>query len=111
MNKINIAEFHPIADIQENTIFSANGNVVLAFEAVLPEIYSLSENDFEDLHASWFQALKSLPTGLVVHKQDIYLKKNYTSENLPNSLFWREPLIYISKGGNLWNTVAFFFSH
>ena len=87
MNKINLSAYRPITDIQDNIIFANNGNVVLCYEGVLPEIYSLSEKDFEDLHGAWFQALKSLSVGTVVHKQDIYIKKSYTSEQLPNSTF------------------------
>ena len=87
MNKINLSAYRPITDIQDNIIFANNGNVVLCYEVVLPEIYSLSEKDFEDLHGAWFQALKSLSVGTVVQKQDIYIKKSYTSEQLPNSTF------------------------
>ena len=87
MNKINLSDFTPIADIQDNIIFANNGNVVLCYEGMLPEIYSLSEKDFEDIHGIWFQALKSLPTGSVVHKQDIYLKKTYSADLLPNTTF------------------------
>ncbi|MGY8913565.1 MAG: TraG family conjugative transposon ATPase, partial [Flavobacteriales bacterium] len=87
MNKINLSAYRPITDIQDNIIFANNGNVVLCYEGILPEIYSLSEKDFEDLHGAWFQALKSLSVGTVVHKQDIYIKKSYTSERLPNSTF------------------------
>ncbi|MDT0687349.1 TraG family conjugative transposon ATPase [Salegentibacter sp. F188] len=87
MNKINLSSYKPIADIQDNIIFANNGNVVLCYEGNLPEIYSLSEKDFEDMHGAWFQALKSLSVGTVVHKQDIYLKKSYASEQLANSTF------------------------
>ena len=87
MNKINLSTYRPIADIQDNIVFANNGNVILCYEVNLPEIYSLSEKDFEDMHGAWFQALKSLPVGTVVHKQDIYLKKSYTSEELPNTTF------------------------
>ena len=87
MNKINLSAYQPIADIQDNIIFATNGNVVLCFEGNLPEIYSLSEKDFEDMHGAWFQSLKSLPVGTVVHKQDIYLKKSYSSEQLLNKTF------------------------
>tara|TARA_R110002167_G_scaffold190051_2_gene392309 strand:- start:10298 stop:12712 length:2415 start_codon:yes stop_codon:yes gene_type:complete len=87
MDKINLSAYQPIADIQGNIIFANNGNVVLCYEADLPEIYSLSEKDFEDMHGAWFQALKSLPVGTVVHKQDIYLKKSYSAEQLPNTTF------------------------
>ena len=87
MNKINLSAYQPIADIQDNIVFANNGNVVLCYEGNLPEIYSLSASDFEDMHSTWFQALKSLPVGTVVHKQDIYLKKSYSSERLPNKTF------------------------
>ena len=87
MNKINLSDFTPIIDIQDNIIFANNGNVVLCYEGMLPEIYSLSEKDFKDIHGVWFQALKSLPNGSVVHKQDIYLKKSYSAELLPNTTF------------------------
>lgn len=87
MNKINLTSHYPIVDIQENVVFANNGNVVICFKGMLPEIYSLSEKDFEDMHSAWFQAIKSLPTGCVVHKQDIYLKQKYTSSQLPNNTF------------------------
>ena len=87
MNKINLSAYRPITDIQDNIIFANNGNVVLCYQGNLPEIYSLSQKDFEDIHGAWFQALKSLPVGTVVHKQDIYLKKTYSSEQLPNTTF------------------------
>lgn len=87
MNKINLLSYYPIVDIQEHVVFANNGNVVLCFKGSLPEIYSLSEKDFEDIHGTWFQAIKSLPTGCVVHKQDVYLKKKYTSDQLPNKSF------------------------
>ena len=87
MNTINLSAYQPIADIRDNILFANNGNVVVCYKGNLPEIYSLSEKDFEDMHSAWFQALKSLPVGTVVHKQDVYLKKHYTSEQLSNKTF------------------------
>ncbi|WP_282055726.1 TraG family conjugative transposon ATPase [Maribacter luteus] len=87
MNKINLASYYPIVDITENVVFANNGNVVLCYKGTLPEIYSISEKDFQDMHGAWFQAIKSLPTGCVIHKQDVYLKQKYNSEQLPNTTF------------------------
>lgn len=87
MKKLNLTFNHPIVDIHKNVLFARNGNVVLCYKVDLPEIYSLSEKDFEDLHGAWFQALKSLPVGTVIHKQDVYLKKSFTAEKLPNNTF------------------------
>ncbi|WP_106145295.1 TraG family conjugative transposon ATPase [Flagellimonas meridianipacifica] len=87
MNKISMASHYPIADIQDNVLFANNGNVVLCYEGFLPEIYSLAEKDFEDIHGAWFQAVKTLPSGTVVHKQDVYLKRQFTANNLSNNTF------------------------
>ena len=87
MKKIELSACHPIVDIQDNVVFANNGNVALCYEGLLPEMYSLSEKDFEDIHGTWFQALKSLPIGCVVHKQDVYVKRSYTCEKLPNKTF------------------------
>ena len=87
MSKINIASYNPIIEIRDNMVFANNGNVMVCYRSELPEIYSLSEKDFEDIHSVWFQALKSLPVGCVIHKQDIYLKKTFSSKQLPNDTF------------------------
>ncbi|MBW8244832.1 TraG family conjugative transposon ATPase [Muricauda oceani] len=87
MNKINLRTYHPILDIQNHTVFASNGNVVLCYKAELPEIYSLSEVDFAELHGIWFQAFKSLPTGTVIHKQDVYQKLGYNAEQFPSKTF------------------------
>lgn len=87
MKKINLSCYQPIIDIQDNVVFANNGNVILGYSVELPEIYSLSEKDFEDIHAAWFQSVKSMPVGTVIHKQDVYLKRVYKSEVLPNNTF------------------------
>ena len=111
MNKINLSAYQPIAEIQDNIVFANNGNVVLCYKGNLPEIYSLSENDFEDMHGAWFQALKSLPVGTVVHKQDIYLKKTYTSEQLPNTTFLEKATYEHFKGrGHIEHKCYLFFT-
>ena len=98
MKTINLSSYNPIADIQDHILFASNGNVAVCYEGILPEIYSLSEKDFEDLHTAWFQALKSLPVGTVVHKQDVYLKKTYNSEPLPNTTFLEQATHEYFKG-------------
>lgn len=87
MAKINLSAYHPILDIQDHVIFANNGNVLLCFKADFPEIYTLSEKDFEDIHGVWFQAFKSLPISTVIHKQDVYQKALYDAKNIPNTSF------------------------
>lgn len=110
MKKINLSAYHPILNIEKHVIFASNGNVVLCYKTDLPEIYSLSEKDFEDLHGSWFQAFKSLPTSTVIHKQDIYQKDSYISERLPNSTFLQKATHnhFIGRGYLEHNSYLFF---
>ncbi len=109
MSKINISALRPIADIQDNLVFANNGNVVLCYEVKLPEIYSLSEKDFEDIHSSWFQAIKSLPIGTVIHKQDVYLKTDYSAEYLPNKTFLEKATHQYFKGREYMQHQSFLF--
>jgi len=85
--KINLHTYHPIIHQESNMIFLANGNVALAYRLRLPEVFSLSEKDFEKLHSLWFQAIKGLPAGTVIHKQDVYLKQKYYARELPNESY------------------------
>ena len=87
MSTINIALHHPIIDIKDHLVFSNNGNVTLCYQINLPEVYTFSEKDFEEIHGCWFQALKSLPIGSVIHKQDVYLKRLFDGTNMPNDTF------------------------
>lgn len=87
MKTIDFSAYHPILNIEGHIVFGSNGNVVLCYQVFLPEIYSLSESDFDELHGSWFQAFKSLPSGTVIHKQDVYRKRRYMAEGIPNTTF------------------------
>jgi conjugal transfer ATP-binding protein TraC len=77
----------PFLELEDNRVFAANGNLLLCYQLTLPEIYTLSEKDFEALHDTWFQGLKSLPAGTVVHKQDVYEKARFDASALPDKTF------------------------
>src|SRR5690606_9987245 len=87
MKTINFSAYHPILNMEDHVVFASNGTVLLCYELVLPEIYSLSESDFEQLHGSWFKAFKSLPSGIVIHKQDDYKQRETSLDRTPNATF------------------------
>ncbi|WP_422350908.1 TraG family conjugative transposon ATPase [Flagellimonas sp.] len=109
MNKINLHSYHPILDIQNHLVFANNGNVVLCYRVRLPEVYSLSEGDFDELHGAWFQAFKSLPSGTVIHKQDIYQKKGYAAQKLPGNTFLEKATHDYFKGREYLDHKSFLF--
>lgn len=48
----------------------------MAFEVTLPELFTVSSQEYEALHGVWLKAVKVLPDYTVVHKQDILFRSN-----------------------------------
>ena len=60
----------PIMDIEHDCVLSKLGDVTVVFKASLPEIFTLSDQEYEAFHQTWVKALKVLPVHTVFHKQD-----------------------------------------
>ena len=43
----------------------------------LPEVYTVTAEEYESVHAAWCKAIKVLPDHSVLHKQDWYVKEEY----------------------------------
>jgi conjugation system TraG family ATPase len=75
----------PVMAVEHDCILSKQGDVTIVFKAELPEIFTLSDQEYEAFHQSWIKALKVLPKFCVFHKQDWFLesayKANFTSED------------------------------
>ena len=75
----------PVMAVEHDCILSKQGDVTIVFKAELPEIFTLSDQEYEAFHQSWIKALKMLPKFCVFHKQDWFLesayKANFSSED------------------------------
>lgn len=67
----------PILDVQQGFIISKQGDATLAFALELPEIFTLSDAEYEAFHHAWLKAIKVLPKHTVLHKQDWFLQKGH----------------------------------
>lgn len=67
----------PILDVQQGTIISRQGDATLAFALELPEIFTLSDTEYEAFHHAWLKAIKVLPKHTVLHKQDWFIQKSH----------------------------------
>ncbi len=80
-----IEKIMPISTVEHDVIGSAQGNITIAYEATLPEIFTLSDRDYEAYHQSLIKAIKLLPTGSIFHKQDWFTqarhKANFQTED------------------------------
>ena len=67
----------PIMGVEHDCILSRQGDITVVFKAELPEIFSLSNQDYEAFHQTWVKAIKLLPKHTVFHKQDWFLDKKF----------------------------------
>ncbi len=65
-----IEDILPIFGVEHDCILSKQGDVTIVFEGTLPELFTLSDQEYEALHQSLIRAIKILPAGTVFHKQD-----------------------------------------
>ncbi|MBC7886657.1 MAG: TraG family conjugative transposon ATPase [Ferruginibacter sp.] len=67
----------PIKGVEHDCIISKMGDVTLVYEARLPEIFTLSDQEYEAFHQAWIKAVKVLPKQSVFHKQDWFVDSKY----------------------------------
>ena len=70
----------PIYKVEHNAILSMQGDITIAYEAVLPEIFTLSDRDYEAYHQAWIKAIKVLPQNSIFHKQDWFTEGKYKAD-------------------------------
>ena len=75
-----LAPILPLSPLENNCLLSRQGDITLAFQLKLPEIFTLSADDFESLHQTWVKAIKSLPNHTVIHKQDWFMESSYIAD-------------------------------
>ena len=67
----------PIMDVEHDLILSKQGDITIGYEVTLPEIFTLSNDDYETFHQTWIKAIKVLPKQTVFHKQDWFIESKY----------------------------------
>lgn len=70
----------PIYKVENNCLLSRQGDITLAYELTLPEIFTLSNSDYEALHNAWVKAIRLLPVSTILHKQDWYIQSTYKAD-------------------------------
>ena len=67
----------PLMDIEHDCILSKQGDITVVFKAELPEIFTLSDQEYESFHQAWVKAIKLLPKFSVFHKQDWFIDSKH----------------------------------
>ena len=67
----------PLLSVENGCIVSKDADLTVAFEVELPELYTVTADEYEAMHSSWIKAVKVLPEHSVVCKQDWLVKETY----------------------------------
>lgn len=70
----------PLLAVEQDCIISKDADITVAFLVELPELFTITSAEYEAIHSAWTKAVKVLPNFCVVHKQDWFIRENYTPE-------------------------------
>ena len=70
----------PLLAVENGCIISKDADITVAFEVILPELYTVTSEEYEAIHAAWCKAMKVLPDFSVAHKQDWFIREQYRPE-------------------------------
>ncbi|TYR37638.1 TraG family conjugative transposon ATPase [Sphingobacterium phlebotomi] len=90
----NLEDMLPIWKVENDCVLSKKGDVTLAFKLTLPEIFTLSREEYDALHHIWLKAIKVLPTGTIMHKQDWFVKAKYQADFEGEANFLKRSELY-----------------
>lgn len=75
-----LEEILPLAAIEHDCIVSCKGDITIVYEVMLPEIFTLSEQDYESVHQSFLKAIRMLPPQTVFYKQDWFTESRVAAD-------------------------------
>ena len=70
----------PLLAVEQNCIISKDADITSCFAVSLPELFTAGSAEYEAIHSAFHKAVKTLPDFTVVHKQDWYIKENYSAD-------------------------------
>lgn len=67
----------PLLGVEKDCIVSKQGDITIGYKVELPEVFTLSDEEYEAFHQGWVKAIKLLPKFSVLHKQDWFTESNF----------------------------------
>ncbi|MDD3063280.1 TraG family conjugative transposon ATPase [Seramator thermalis] len=77
MKAATIESKFPLLAVEHDCIISKDADITVAYRVELPELFTVTNTEYEAIHSSWAKAVKVLPEYCVVHKQDWFVRETY----------------------------------
>lgn len=75
-----LKDIFPILDIEHDCILSKQGDITVVYKVDLPEIFTLSNSEYEAFHQAWVKAIKVLPNNTTLCKQDWFTEAGFKAD-------------------------------
>jgi len=97
-----LSRYFPIQHVAEDCLVNGNMDLTIGFKLLLPEIFSMGENEYEQLHHSLVGVLSRLPRRTAVHYQYFCYQDSFKEKYEGNSAiqrtnydyFFQRPVLY-----------------
>ncbi len=76
----NLFDILPIYGVEHSSILSKMGDITIGFKVELPELFTMSNDEYEAFHHAWIKAIKVLPVNALLHKQDWFTETKYGAD-------------------------------
>ncbi len=86
MEQIDIRDNFPVMNGGDGIILSKRGDICMGWEVLLPPAFRCNEEKYDSLIASLGGAIALLPDYTIIHKQDVFMRKHYSSERVSGFL-------------------------
>jgi conjugation system TraG family ATPase len=100
-----IEDIIPVMGVEHDCILSKMGDVTAVYRVGLPEVFTMSNDEYEAFHQTWIKALKLLPKHMVFHKQDWFFETRYKPD------FKKEGNSFLSRSSDLYFNERAFLDH
>src|SRR6218665_2521216 len=75
-----LEDIFPIMGVEHDCVLSKQGDVTAGYRVQLPELFTLSDGEYEAFHQAWVKAIKVLPKHSILHKQDWFIDRKYKAD-------------------------------
>lgn len=72
-------EILPLYLYEDGFLISKNTDITALYEVTLPEVWTMTQEEYESQINCWIRAMKVLPDYSILHKQDFFIEKKFTS--------------------------------
>lgn len=70
----------PLLSVEQGCILSKDADLTVGYRVSLPELFTLTADEYEAMHAAWVKAVKVLPNFSIIHKQDWFSEERYVPD-------------------------------